>query len=314
MSYNLENLYDTIDDPGTRDEEFTPGSPKQWNTDKYLKKLEGISTVISSIGKGILPDVIGLEEVENRKVLEDLINQPLLKKAGYGIIHEESADPRGIDIAMIYRKDRFHYEGHFMIPVAFPNDSTAIARDILYVYGKAEDGLDIHFFINHWNSRIGGVKETESKRMYSAVSLRRNLDLLLSRDPRARIVIMGDFNDEPTNRSIMSILLATGKRKNISPGELYNLFFDQHNQGIEGSYNYKGTWNMLDQIILSYSLIAPSSGLGCDYNSGKILKEEWMLYTDSNGIKVPNRTYGGNEYFGGVSDHLPVYVRLELKK
>jgi len=314
MSYNVENLFDTLDTPGTDDIEFTPASKKVWNTEKYNKKLVDLSKVIAAVGKESLPDVVGLLEVENRKVVEDLINTPLLKPGGYGIVHEESPDERGIDVALIYRKDRFKYEGHVKIPVVFPFDSTERTRDILYVYGKAPDGMDIHFFVNHWSSRIGGERETEPKRMYCAVSLRRNLDLLLSRDSKARIVIMGDFNDEPSNRSIMSVLQASNKRKNISVGEFYNLMYDTHNLTPEGSYFYRGNWNMLDNIIVSHSLLNTGSGYGCKYDSGKILKEDWMLFKAKNGEVSPNRTYGGDNYFGGISDHLPVYVILENVK
>jgi len=314
MSYNVENLFDTLDTPGYDDSEFTPASKKQWNTEKYNKKLSDLASVISAVDKDKLPDVIGLVEVENRKVLEDLVKTPALSQAGYGIVHEESNDERGIDVALLFKKGTFKYEGHVKIPVSFPFDSTDKTRDILYVYGKAGDGKDIHFFVNHWSSRSGGERETESKRMYCAVSLRRSVDLLLSRDANARIVIMGDFNDEPSNRSVMGVLMASNKRKNISVGEFYNLMYDKHNLTPEGTYAYRGNWNMLDQIMVSQSLLNVSSGYGCTFDSGKILKEDWMLFKSKNGEVSPNRTYGGDNYYGGISDHLPVYVLLELVK
>jgi predicted extracellular nuclease len=314
MSYNVENLFDTIDAPGFDDTEFTPSGSKQWNTEKYNKKLNDLSKVISSAENEKLPDVVGLVEVENRKVLEDLISIPALKSGAYGIVHEESQDKRGIEVALIYRKTRFKYEGHVKIPVAFPYDSTDRTRDILYVYGKAPDGIQIHFFVNHWTSRTGGEKETENKRMYCAVALRRSIDLLLSRDTKARIVIMGDFNDEPTNRSIMNVLQASDKRKNISAGEFYNLMYDKHNLGNEGSYFYSGNWKMLDQIIVSHTLLNVKSGLKCNYDSGKVLREEWMLSGENGGNPLPKRTYDGDVYLGGISDHLPVYVVLDAAK
>lgn len=314
MSYNVENLFDTLDTPGKDDIEFTPLSKKNWDTEKYSKKLIDLSKVIAGVDKLNLPDVVGLIEVENRQVVEDLINTPLLKPGKYAVVHEESPDARGIDVALIYRKDRFTYEGHVKIPVAFPFDSTEKTRDILYVYGKASDGLDIHFFVNHWSSRIGGERETEPKRMYCAVSLRRNLDLLLSRDSKARIVIMGDLNDEPTNRSIMSVLQASNKRKNISVGEFYNLMYDSHNLNSEGTYFYKGNWNMIDNLIVSHTLLNTTGTLGCKYDSGKIFKEEWMMFKAKNGEISPNRSFGGDNYYGGVSDHLPIYLKLEIAK
>ena len=314
MSYNVENLFDTIDVNGFEDSEFTPSSKKQWNTEKYNKKLEDLAKVIAAVGKGDLPDVVGLTEVENRKVLEDLVNTPTLKQGNYGIIHEESPDIRGIDVALLYKKKSFTYEGHVKIPVGFPFDSTETTRVILYVYGKAVDGLNLHFFVNHWSSRIGGDKVTEPKRMYCAVALRRSIDLLLSREASARIIIMGDFNDEPTNRSLMSVLQASNKRKNISVGEFYNLMYDKHNLGLEGSYLFQGNWNMLDNIIVSHSLLNVKGSYGCKYDSGQIFKADWLLYKAQNGELSPNRTYGGDQYFGGISDHLPVYVVLEIVK
>ena len=311
MSYNVENLFDTIDAPGFNDAEFTPASNKNWNTEKYSKKLEDLSKVISSVNEKKLPDIIGLVEVENRIVLNDLLKTPALKDNGYAVVHEESPDQRGIDVALLYKKSAFKYEGHMKIPVVFPFDSTEKTRDILYVYGKANDGKSIHFFVNHWSSRIGGERETESKRMYCAVSLRRNIDMLLSKDSNARIVIMGDFNDEPTNRSIMGVLQASNKRKNVSVGEFYNLMYDKHNLSPEGSYFFKGNWNMLDQIMVSHTLLNVSSGFGCKYDSGQVFKQDWMLYKAKNGDLSPNRTYGGENYYGGISDHLPVYLMLE---
>jgi len=314
MSYNVENLFDTIDTPGYDDIEFTPASKKQWTSEKYEKKLLDLSKVISAVGRDKLPDIVGLIEVENLMVLENLINTRALKPGKYGIVHEESPDARGIDVALIYRKDRFKYEGHVKIPVSFPFDSTEKTRDILYVYGKAPDGLDIHFFVNHWSSRNGGERETEPKRMYCAVALRRSVDLLLSRDSRARIVIMGDFNDEPSNRSIMGVLQSTNKRKNIWVGEFYNLFYDKHNLTPEGTYFYRGNWNMLDQIMVSHTLLNAANGYSLNYDSGLIFKADWMLYKAKNGEISPNRTYGGDNYYGGISDHLPVYVELQNVK
>ncbi len=309
--YNTENLFDTIDAPLTNDEEFTPGSEKQWNTERYEKKLADISKVLSDAGEGDLPDIIGLAEVENGDVLSDLVKTPLLAPAGYQIVHEESPDERGIDVALLYRPDRFHYIRHEKIPVEFPFDSTLTTRDILYVKGKAPDGGELNIFVNHWSSRYGGMETSEPKRLYCAVALRRRIDLLLTHDSNARILVMGDFNDEPTNRSVMDVLHATDKRKNIYPGDLYDLFFDRHNLGNFGSYYYKGQWNMLDQFMVSYNLIGQNGRLSCDYSSGEVFREPFMIYKNKEGDETPNRTYGGPKYYGGVSDHFPIRVVFE---
>jgi predicted extracellular nuclease len=310
--YNVENLFDTIDIEGFEDEEFTPESEKKWDSKKYQKKLEDISRVLTSVNKDELPEIIGLAEVENRTVLEDLIRTGKLRKGEYEIIHRESPDMRGIDVALLYRKDELRSVDYEIIPVSFPFDTSITTRDILHVKGRVKDGKDMHFFVNHWSSRWGGRKESEPKRMYSAVSLRRKLDLILSSESNPRMVIMGDFNDEPTNRSMLNILLAGNKQKNIGPGDLYNLYYDKHNILDMGTYYYRGTWNMLDHIVCSYNLINQAGFYSCGYNEGKIFSEDWMLYENDEGEKVPSRSFGGPVYYGGISDHLPVYVSFTI--
>ncbi len=308
--YNVENLLDTINSPGIDDEDFTPKGEKKWDSVKYYKKLTDIARVIGSVDQENLPEIIGLAEIENRSVLKDLINTPTLSKGNYAIIHEDGPDPRGVDVAFLYRRDRFKYISHRSISITFPFDSNLKTRDILYVCGTAPDGKDMHFYVNHWSSRLGGIRESETKRMFSAVNLRRDMDMLLSKDSRSRIIIMGDLNDEPTNQSIMNVLHASGKRKNIGPADLYNLYYEQHNLGQTGSYYYSGRWNMLDQIIVSYNLISQKGMYSCGYESGQVFMQDWMLYENKDKVKIPARTYGGPVYYGGVSDHLPVYLTL----
>jgi predicted extracellular nuclease len=309
--YNVENLFDLEDQPGTQDEEFTPESEKAWDLKKYQKKLDDLSAVIFAINKDELPEIIGLSEVENKMVLDDLIQTKILRKGEYGIVHYESPDPRGIDCALLYRMQEFHVISSRPIPVHFPFDSTETTRDILYVEGSTRENERLHFFVNHWSSRWGGEKESEPKRLFCAVALRKEVDAILNKEPEAKIIIMGDFNDEPTNRSVFEILLANNKRKNAGDRELFNLMYDMHNINGEGSYNYHGKWNMLDQIIVSKTVIQSTGGLHCGYESGHILKEEFMMYqNEENHQLVPNRTYGGPEYYGGTSDHLPVFVTL----
>ena len=308
--YNVENLFDTINSPDIEDMEFTPDGSKKWNSERYYKKLNDLSGVLGSITPGDLPEIIGLAEVENYAVLSDLVKTPPLSAGNYGIVHEEGHDPRGIETAFLYRKDRFKNIRHKSIEVIFPFDSTSRGRNILYVSGMAPDGKEIHFYVNHWSSRFGGTRETERKRMFSAVALRRNIDMVLTRNSSGRIVIMGDMNDEPTNQSVMNVLLAANKRKNVSPADLYNLFYDAHNINGDGSYFYQENWNMLDHIIVSYNLINQKAYYSCDYDSGRIFMNDLILYENVKGNKIPNRTYSGNIYTGGASDHLPVYVTL----
>lgn len=309
VSYNVENLFDTANDPLVDDDAFTPSGEFNWTIDRYNKKLTDLARVILSIPEKELPAIIGLAEIENRDVLEDLVKIRGLRRGEYEIVHDDGEDPRGIDCALLYRPELFKYKSHQYIPIEDPVDPDYKYRGILHVKGSGPDGSNLHIFMNHWKSRSGGQQETERKRMFSAMTLRKQLDLLLSRESRFKVIVMGDFNDEPTNRSITNGLSAANKRKNIQMGDHYNLFYDLHNQEGEGTYNYQGSWNMLDQIIVSYNLLNQGRGLSTGFDGGRILKEEWMLYdSEKYGEKLPSSTYGGPEYFGGPADHLPIYV------
>jgi predicted extracellular nuclease len=313
--YNVENLFDTEDEPNKEDNDFTPGSALAWNQKKYEKKINDIAHVISSINPAELPEIVGLCEIENNKVLNDLVLTEQLKTGNYSYIHFDSPDERGIDAALLYRPDEFTPEEYKAIPVVFPFDSKETARDILYVKGKTKDGETLHFFVNHWKSRNEGVQETEGRRIYTAITLRKEIDLLMNKKPDVKIIIMGDLNDEPTNRSVYEMLLANNKRKNANPRELYNLMYDLHNTGNNGTYFYRGTWDMFDNLIISQPLLSNKSGYHTDYNGGKIFRQDWMLFKDEKyNESVPNRTYGGPKYYGGVSDHFPIYVTLKKKE
>jgi len=308
MFYNVENLFDTIDDPDFEDEEFTPSGPKAWDYDRYEKKLGDIARVILSVPDKELPAIIGFAEVENKAVLEDLASQRGLRRKDYKAVLIDTDDPRGIDCGLLYREDMFTYESHRMIPVEDLSGNEYPLRGILNVSGEGPDGKPLEIYVNHWKSRRGGVEETEHLRVYAGIALRRELDRLLSSSD-GRAIIMGDFNDEPTNKSIYDVVHAGNKRKNIALNDMYNLFYDIHNLSLGGSYSYRGDWEMYDQIIVSYGLLNSTSGLSTTFDGGKILKQEWMLYFDErNNVKVPNRTYGGNNYYGGISDHFPLYV------
>jgi predicted extracellular nuclease len=311
VSYNVENLFDTENSPESDDDEYTPTGIKEWTNDRYTKKLDDLARVILSIPGKELPALIGLAEIENRQVLEDLTEVRGLRRTGYEIVHEDGQDPRGIDCALLYRPDLFKYKSHEYIPIEDPMDPDYLYRGILHVHGTGPDGSSLHIYVNHWKSRSGGMKETERQRMYAAITLRKQTDMLLARESDFKVIAMGDFNDEPTNRSLTNGLSALNKRKNIDMGDYFNLFYDLHNMEGKGTYNYQGTWNMLDQIIVSYNLLNQEQGLTTGFESGRILKEEWMLYSSEKyGESLPSATYGGPEYYGGPSDHLPVYVEF----
>lgn len=304
--YNVENLFDTISAPKKNDAEFTPGSEKKWTAVRYSKKVNDISKVLAAINKNELPEIIGLCEVENRKVLEDLIGTESLKSGKYAIAHFESPDFRGIDCALIYRPDEFKVLESKPVKVSFSNDARYTTRDILYVKGRTKNREEFHIFVNHWPSRIGGMEETEQKRVAVATILKNKIDSVRAANSDAKIIVMGDMNDEPSNNSLAEILKAQ------SPGSenarLVNLMSPLHDNKL-GSYNYQGNWNMLDNVIVSDNLL-DKKGFQCVEKQGVVFHEPWMEFKNKKGEISPNRTYGGSNYYGGVSDHFPVYFQL----
>lgn len=310
--YNVENLFDILNDSNTNDEEFLPESPKQWSEERYKKKITDLAKVLSAINEKELPALVGLAEVENKKVLDDLIASPKLKRGNYGIVHYDSKDERGIDVALLYDKTSLEVIDSKAIPVVFGFDVQDVTRDILYVKCKIKDDKTLYVFINHWPSRSPNQQDSEIKRITAGIALRKEVDKILNIENDARIIIMGDFNDEPTNKSLVQILNALNKRKNQTYRDLFNLMYDQHNSGNEGSITYKESWQMFDQIIVSQELLKKGTGYYLSYGDGKVYKGEEVLVTDPETKLISiNRTYGGNTYLGGVSDHLPVYVILK---
>jgi predicted extracellular nuclease len=304
--YNVENLFDLENEPGKNDDEFTPESEKNWDKEKYLKKLTDISLVISGMNEGDLPEIVGLCEVENEQVVSDLVKTGLLAHGKYDVVHHESPDFRGIDCALVYRPEEFKVIDHFAIPVRFDNDAEYVTRDILYVKGRTRNREEFHIFVNHWPSRIGGVAQTEPKRVAVARILKGKIDSVMAASSNAHIIVMGDMNDDPDNKSLLEVLNA--QPPSTSGAALVNLMFPDFKNG-KGTYNYRGNWNMLDNLIVSPGLL-DDKGFRCVEEKGHIFREEWMEYKNRDGEISPNRTYGGPNYYGGVSDHFPVYFRL----
>jgi len=301
--YNVENLFDTIDDPAINDGEFLPGSDKQWNTERYHKKLEDIARALGEINAEELPEVIGLCEVENRGVLEDLIATEPLTAGNYQIVHTDSPDKRGIDVALLFRKKEFKVVSHEVIGV----DPGFETRDILHVNGKL--GKDeFHLFVNHWPSRSGGAEQSEPNRLVAARVLKKQVDELLTENAEAKIIIIGDMNDEPDNKSLAEIVQAMAPN---TKANLYNLMIPLDEQNL-GSYHYRGEWNMIDNLIVSETVLRGKGFMVTD-QLGQVYHETWMEYRNRNGTMSPNRTYGGSNYYGGVSDHFPVFMMLEWR-
>ncbi|MCK9209059.1 MAG: endonuclease [Salinivirgaceae bacterium] len=301
MSYNVENLFDTVAFNHS-DDEFTPGSPKQWGTERYTRKLENIAKVIASVHPEELPELVGMVELENIQVLSDLVKTPALQKANYVPLLIEGPDPRGIDCGLIYRPDAFKYLSHKAIPVFFNGDSSRRTRDILYVKGLVKKDT-LHVFVNHWTSRRGG-EDTEIKRVQCAQALKKQVDSLLAINLKSLVVIMGDFNDEPSDKSLHETLQASNLEES---GILENLMYPLHTEG-KGTYYFKGAYNMLDNMVISRAIKTKAKGFRLLHPSGMIFNPEMISYTQKNGDKAPNRTFSGDKYFGGFSDHFPIYT------
>ncbi len=312
VAYNVENLFDTINSPNTNDEEFTPQSKKQWNTQRYHQKLRNLSYVLSHINTHEFPELVALEEIENQNVLNDLVSQEAIKKANYKIVHEESPDHRGIDVALLYRSDVFHYISHEKIPVHFDFDPGFATRDILHVQGKV-DGEIWHIFVNHWPSRWGGQEKSEPNRLAVAKILRDEVNKVQAKNPEAKIIIMGDFNDTPFNKSIKEVLNAGDDLYPQNKNELYNLLYDKASLGL-GTNAYRGKYTMIDNLIVSYSFLNAKKGYRVAPGGVNVFKNEKITFFNNKaGIWQPNRSFSGNKYYGGFSDHLPVYMILHDK-
>jgi predicted extracellular nuclease len=311
MFYNVENLFDTIDDPITRDEEFTPEGSKRWTSFRYYSKLQKTAKVIIAVGAWQSPEIIGLCEIENRRTLEDLIRLTPLSSLDYAIIHKESPDHRGIDVGLLYKKSSFEPVYYDFIKIDFPFDPDATTRDILYAKGILKEKDTLHVFINHWPSRYGGKEQSAPRRIRAAFLLRQFIDSLQIVSPDASIIIAGDFNDEPFDKSISSVLGAGDD--STSHTALLNLMIPLKKKG-KGSYKYQYEWSMIDQIIVSNSMKSPSNKLSIIPGTLAILKTDWLLEEDKRypGNK-PFRTYAGPRYINGYSDHLPVFVDINCR-
>lgn len=304
--YNVENLFDIVDDPKTADEEFTPTGKNKWTTDRYQTKLDHLTEVVVAMN---YPAILGVAEVENKQVLEDWITTTTMSEHHYGIVHYDSPDFRGIDVGLLYQKKAFKVESSETIQINFPKEIVEdyTTRDVLIVKGTFQT-LPVHIFVNHWPSRRGGLEKSEPKRMYVAQQVRKKVDEILKNDPNANIILMGDFNDEPENNSLQQGLNASYKvQREIVTADLKNCMADLDIEG-KGSYNYRGNWNMLDQIIITRNLEAGLNGWMV--KDAGIFQQDFMMYTSKKFGPSPNRTYGGPQYYGGYSDHLPVYIDL----
>jgi len=301
MSYNVENLFDTIDHPNKVDEDFTPNGKLQWNTAKYYEHLNHTVDAITNKGTNF-PAIVGLIEVENGTVLNDLVNTSFLKGKGYQVVWYEGPDERGIDVAMIYDSKRVSIVGSRPIPVVLESVSDPNTRDILKVSVKV-GSEDYHLFVNHWPSRRGGQDESEMHRIRAASVLRKEVDQILSVNAKANIICMGDFNDFPSNKSVHDVLQAGVSNEH---SVLFNMMSDFEALK-KGTHFYKGEWSPLDQFIVSYGMFDNKC---VSANSFEVVSYDFLYYTSKDGVKSPARAYVGDSYKGGYSDHLPILMHV----
>ena len=309
MFYNTENLYDTIDDPNTMDDEFTPAGFREWTVDRYHNKVEKLTNVITKIVHPNYPDVISLAEIENKTVMESILqemHQRGLK--GYSYLHYDSPDERGSDVAMIYNTGTFRVLESHPVLVRLPGieDRT---RDILYVKGTIPNGEVLHLFTIHFPSRAEGRELSERRRYFAASELRNAVYKLTAEEPDAKVIIMGDFNDTPDDNSVDEVLGAHKSFEDLKSIRLYNLLYPRYKKGLGTTY-HKG-WLLFDQVIVSGNLLL-STTIDCKPEDADLFNPPWLLFFGRNNRPKPNRTYSG-KYVGGYSDHLPIYLRLNLK-
>lgn len=311
LFYNVENLFDIYDNPISEDDEFTPQGVRHWTTKKLNSKLSHISKVILSAAGWTPPTVVALCEIENRNVLEKLISKTPLKSQPYKIIHKESPDHRGIDVALLYNKNEFNPIKYNYFPLKDKRDSIIKTREILYVSGVINGVDTVHLFINHWPSRYSGLLETQSSRNSAAKLLRQKVDEVFEKYNSPKIIIMGDFNDQPTDESVSVYLKAKEIKGEIEDGGLYNLSYNWLKEK-RGTLKYQSQWSVFDQIIVSGELLNTTTGLFVKPGDATIVSHSFLFVKDEKyGGEKPNRTYYGYTYKGGFSDHLPVLLRLE---
>ena len=308
--YNLDNLYDTLDDPNTDDDEYTPAGSKRWTPDKYRKKLSNLADVIASIAemKGGFPAVIGVAEIENDTVLNDLVSQRRIADVGYKFVHYESNDARGVDVAFLYRPALFELMESAPVKPVLRSGREYIGRDMLYVRGLLK-GEMFCFYVCHFLSRRKGVGVSDGFRRAGAETVYNHSREIVKKYPGIKIIVMGDMNDRPCDASLTEKLRAKKKISEVGENDFYNPFWDLMDAGQGSSLHYR-KWTLYDNIIVSRNLVRDCKGLKLtqmeDKHNAIIFRRKFMLRR-----AFPFGTYRGYKFIGGYSDHLPIVIRLE---
>lgn len=313
--YNLENFYDTVNNPNINDEDFLPTGAKNYTGKIYKDKVLHLATVLSQIGAEVNADgpaIVGVAEIENDTVLNDLVHHPLLKERNYQIVHYDSRDARGVDVALLYNPKYFKVLQSQKLFVRLPEGAktSIFTRDVLYVKGLLS-GDTVHVFVNHWPSRLGGEERSAPGRFAAAQVNKNKIDSIEKYNINARIIVMGDLNDDPISPSITRVLKAKADTSNISPGNLYNPWTNMYKKGI-GTLAYQDAWGLFDQIMITSGWLNRQQG-GYFFYQAHIFRKEFMIENIGRYKGYPMRTWDGNTYRGGYSDHFPTYV-IMLKR
>ena len=314
--YNLENLFDTINDPNKNDEEYLPEGARKWTTYRYNQKLENMSRVLFDIAAEDrnFPTVIGVSEIENRLVLEDLMATPKFAKTNYRIVHYDSPDRRGVDCAFFYRPDQFKLEGSEAHKISFPGQPNFLTRDLVAMWGKI-DGEPFYFIVSHWPSRLGGKERSQHSRDFVAAKCKHICDSVRTVNPDTKVVIMGDFNDDATDASVVEVLGAKGNMKKLEKTDMFNPFHAMLKAGY-GTLAYRDSWNLFDNIVVSENLATGSTGAlkvqkkeGAKFY-GNIFTRPYMIQQEGQYKNYPLRSFVGSNFQNGYSDHFPVYIYI----
>lgn len=308
--YNVENLFDYIDDSTTLDDDFTYRGNNRWTKARYQEKQQRLAKTIVAMGGWEAPELIGFCEVENRYVLTTLTQFTPLKAVGYEIIHQDSRDRRGIDVAAIYRPDKFELLDYHYYQLNFPFDTASRTRDILHVIGKLPNQDTLHYFVNHWPSKFGGEFETQPKRMFAAEFTRHKVDSIMVAQPNANIIITGDFNDEPEEESMLSGLKVQTELSEVKPTDLFNMMYPI--RYVTGTHSFQNEWGILDQFVVNGRLLNSRNSTSIRNRTAQIFDMDFLITEGATGATRPFRTYQGPAYIGGYSDHLPIIMDLIL--
>lgn len=313
--YNLENFYDTVNNPMVDDEEFLPNSERHYNTRIFLDKVSRLASVISQMGVEVNPDglaILGVAEIENDTVLNILVNHKDLKARGMKIVHYNSPDVRGVDVGLLYNPKYFTplYSAPLFVKLPGGSKDSYFTRDVLYVKGLM-DGDTIHVMVNHWPSRSGGEERSIPARAAAAAVAKRVVDSLMAINPLSKVVIMGDLNDDPISPSLTRVLGTKGKIGDVKEKELFNPWVDFYKKGI-GTLAYQDAWGLFDQVVVSQAWLNKEQK-GYFFYKANIFNKEFLVQQTGKYKGYPKRTWDGTTYNYGYSDHFPVFITM-LKK